>query len=407
MCAIVWIKSCFCSVMRLRFRKALAALVVIFIFVLTWLFTPVWEDWKPKRVLAQTSHVRKNMTTLLSFVMANRNDGYGGASSLKRVGNTLRALNHFAGKYNVSLELIIVEWNPPAGRPGVETTLPSLPNIAVVRVIKVPKWVHDAWSEPQVKAGLPNLPMMEFVAKNIGIRRANGQFIMGHALDTIICEAWWEDVGRHDLLGRSLKENGSKKVVFRMVRVDTNVVLDGSEPIEEWERLMGARVERVHTCPTTVLFNRSSLMGSDGKGTNLKKVLADADACSQNRNEVFDYASGDFQLVSKHDMYLLRGYVEGNTYAHFDSVFMYQARKLGFKIQGFFTRASDPDVIYNVWHQFHDAGGLEKRYSEFQKIITPLDNFRRNPFWVKNSDDWGMRGEHFPEIVWMKGVLQE
>jgi hypothetical protein len=76
----------------------------------------------------------------------------------------------------------------------------------VSHFVKVPKWVHDAWCEPLVEAGLDHPPMMEHLAKNIGIRRANGQFIMGHALDTIICEAWWEDVGRHDLLGRSLRE---------------------------------------------------------------------------------------------------------------------------------------------------------------------------------------------------------
>ncbi len=215
-------------------------------------------------------------------------------------------------------------------------------------------------------------------------------------------------------------------MVFRMIRVDTNIVLDGLEQMEDWERLMGASVEKLHTCPNTLPFNGSSLMvlalpcvdfsfvltnngwkGSDGKGTKLKMLLADADSCSKNSTEVFDFASGDFQLVSKHDMYVLRGYFEGNTYAHFDSVFMYQARKLGFKIRGFFFRESDPDVIYKVWHQFHGSGGLEKRYSEFEKVITPLNSFRQNPLCANNSDDWGMRDYSFPEVVWVNGVLQK
>ncbi len=38
---------------------------------------------------------------------------------------------------DVPLELVVVEWNPPSDRPGVEFTLPKLPNIKIVRVIKV------------------------------------------------------------------------------------------------------------------------------------------------------------------------------------------------------------------------------------------------------------------------------
>jgi hypothetical protein len=35
--------------------------------------------------------------------------------------------------------------------------------------------VHDAWCEPFVTKKIAHPPMMEFLAKNIGIRRANGK----------------------------------------------------------------------------------------------------------------------------------------------------------------------------------------------------------------------------------------
>jgi hypothetical protein len=102
-------------------------------------FKPLWKDWRPEKETKQAPafSTKSEGEFLLSFIMANRNDGYGGESSVQRVSNTFRAIDHFAGKYNVSLELIIVEWNPPNEHPGIETITPKLQNVAVVRIIKV------------------------------------------------------------------------------------------------------------------------------------------------------------------------------------------------------------------------------------------------------------------------------
>jgi hypothetical protein len=39
-------------------------------------------------------------------------------------------------------------------------------------------------------------------------------------------------------------------------------------------------------------------------------VVRETEACSKNKKENFGYASGDFQMVHRDDMHVLRGYVE-------------------------------------------------------------------------------------------------
>jgi hypothetical protein len=111
-------------------------------------FRPVWRD---EGMEKEEINFAVHEGIFLTLVMATRNDGYGGNSSRTRVATTLRMINYFAGKYGLAVELLFVEWNPPADRPAVWTTLPWMPNVAVVRVVTVPRWVHEAWSTPHVE----------------------------------------------------------------------------------------------------------------------------------------------------------------------------------------------------------------------------------------------------------------
>jgi hypothetical protein len=111
------------------------------------MFRPKWNE---EGMAREEINFKRYEGILLTLVMATRNDGYGGNSSLTRISTTLRMINYFAGKYGVALEVLFVEWNPPDDRPAVWTTLPWMPNVAVVRVVTVPRWVHEAWSQPHV-----------------------------------------------------------------------------------------------------------------------------------------------------------------------------------------------------------------------------------------------------------------
>lgn len=102
----------------------------------------------------------------------------------------------------------------------------------------------------------------------------------------------------------------------------------------------------------------------------------------------------------------IRGYGERNTYAHFDSVLIYKARKLGFNMHGFFHRPQDPTVPYLIWHQGHEEGGLSKRAKAYHDIVTPFWKYHQDPLWGENeADEWGMPDHSFEEVTWQYGEL--
>lgn len=122
---------------------------------------------------------------------------------------------------------------------------------------------------------------------------------------------------------------------------------------------------------------------------------------------MFSEGSGDFELMDRSSWAAIRGYVERNTYAHFDSVLIFYARRLGFKLHGFFHRESDPTCPYFIWHQGHEEGGLGKRAKTYNDIVTPFWKYMTDPLWSENNvDEWGMPYHEFEEVVWKYGVLQ-
>lgn len=151
---------------------------------------------------SSSSHVCGSTPPYLTLVLASRNDNYGGEDAASRIRASLRWTDRMAQRYGIAVEMIVVEWNPPPGQPLLWTVLPLLPNVQCVRIITVPTWVHEDWSARHRREGKQYPPVHEFLAKNIGIRRARGKWLMPQALDTLMSEMWWKDVA-DGLLERS------------------------------------------------------------------------------------------------------------------------------------------------------------------------------------------------------------
>lgn len=66
------------------------------------LYRPVWGVTNGTESGNRTEPLKMYPGILLSLVMATRNDGYGGASSLKRVSITLRTIDRMVGKCETS-----------------------------------------------------------------------------------------------------------------------------------------------------------------------------------------------------------------------------------------------------------------------------------------------------------------
>jgi len=86
-----------------------------------------------------------------------------------------------ARRHNLPSELIIVEWNPPAGRARLAEALrwPDEFGPCQVRFIVVPPELHGRYRHADA------LPLYQMIAKNAGIRRAQGRFILATNIDIL------------------------------------------------------------------------------------------------------------------------------------------------------------------------------------------------------------------------------
>src|SRR5262245_36569909 len=115
----------------------------------------------------------------LSVVVTTRNDDHGG-DPLKRLQMFVDCFDEQCRRTGLDAEVIIVEWNPPAGRPSIASLLmlPEQPFCAY-RFIEVPSETHQTLRYADV------LPLFQMIAKNVGIRRARGRFVLATNIDII------------------------------------------------------------------------------------------------------------------------------------------------------------------------------------------------------------------------------
>ncbi len=152
----------------------------------------------------------------LSVVVAARNDDHGG-NLLGRMQVFVDAWINQCKRHNLDSELIIVEWNPPADRVGLMQALrwPDETAPCQVRIIEVSRQLHSRYRHAAA------LPLYQMMAKNAGIRRARGEFILATNIDIV-----FSDELMQFLAARRLEKG-------RMYRIDrhdaaTDVPVDGS-----------------------------------------------------------------------------------------------------------------------------------------------------------------------------------
>ena len=200
---------------------------------------------------------------LVSLVLTGRNDGYGGDFTA-RFFRTLQFNHAQLTARGVPHEVVFVEWAPPADAPLlVERILDAIPDLDP----RVCSWyVVDARYQDALSLN-PRLQYLEFLAKNVGVRRARGRFVL-----TSNCDVY---LGRRvlDSLEQSRLQPG---VLYRAPRHDIKLAVDQSHldwaVLEDPRNLDG---------PAHVL--RSPYMGS---------------------------ATGDFVLLDRESFHEIRGFNE-------------------------------------------------------------------------------------------------
>jgi hypothetical protein len=276
-------------------------------------------------------------TPALSVVVTGRNDEYGGDFN-ERFFTVLRFNLQRLAEHGVSCEIVFVEWNPVAAKPYLADLLarefPTLAEGTLARYVVAPEY-HAALTQN------PQLGYLEYVAKNVGIRRAAAPFVLVTNTDV--------------LFGREVVEaiagGVSAGTVYRAARYDIKLGVDQSHL--SWDSL------------------------ADPANHVRRPVL---------KPPLFSGGSGDFVLADGESWHLLRGYNE-----------VYRAARVGIDLN-FLVKAHGAghpiaDIGGPVYHINH-VGSLRTSKGLYRDTPsdTPWGNLRWHSRHVayQNPDGWGL-----------------
>lgn len=334
----------------------------------------------------------------LSIVVASRNDTHG-VSILERTRLFLNALFVHTRRRRFPVEIIFVEWNPPADRPPLSEVLPapSRDDVATVRYVRVPATVHQTFRRAR------EVPLFQMIAKNVGIRRARTGFILCTNVDLVFSHALMDA-----LAGTALRTD----TYYRANRCD---VPDQIDPAWDLDRQLDwCQSHVIRRLGRDMRYRHINLehAGIQHKGA-VKKWLFDKMAIAMNGfwspekrrlYQIDSFACGDFTLMAKEAWLAIQGYLELDLYSlHVDTLALVAATALGYKQHVFPGQACSYHIDHpSGWEALSPLERvrfLEQRPALDYSLVHDLGLHalaRREPFGL-NGADWGYADMIFDE----------
>jgi len=272
----------------------------------------------------------------LSVVVTARNDNHGG-DLLRRMQIFTSGWLEQCRRWRLRSELLFVEWNPPADRPRLIDALrwPADLGPTTVRFIEVPAARHARLAHAD------KLPLFQMIAKNVGIRRARGQFILATNIDLLFSDELvrWLAAGR--------LRSGR---LYRIDRhdVDRDVPLEGT--LDEQLAYCRGHVLRIASRQHTKVLATGACYAAT-HGSRRHRIL----------DRLMDWglfpirwpallhlnACGDFTLLHRDDWHRLGGYAEWEIFSlHLDSLLCHAAHAAGIRE----VVLTEPLRLYHIEH---------------------------------------------------------
>ena len=320
---------------------------------------------------------------MLSFIVSARNDNYGG-NFLHRIQSFVSSLLTLWQKYSLDAELVIAEWNPPQESPRLKDVLvlPKFLKPGIVRIIEVHSEIHHK---------LPNsdrMPMFEYIAKNVGIRRARGEFVLSTNPDLLYSE---------ELIRFFAEKKLSKECFYRIDRYDVKEQVPIDLSVEKQLEFCADHTFRIAKLGRTVLMEPllrkvAHLPRSIMPTMYEKKELICSGGPYRKLRRIHTNASGDFLLIAREGWYAIRGYPELKTNSFIDGYGCFLAAALGLRQ----VILKNPMRIY---HQEHDRSEFAKRpLTDYQQYLEHgMNMLQSKQPEVFNSDGWGLGNYQLPE----------
>lgn len=367
----------------------------------------------------------------ISFVVATRNDNHGG-NMRKKNQFFIDKWAYVTAKYNLSCELIVVDWNPIKENEDLQNTLnyPKLNPNQSIRIIKVPEKFHKKYNSSD------QLKFFQMQAKNVGIRRAKGQFILCTNIDIVFSEEMIKYLSEKSLNENKIYRTDRYDIDFDSfdnLNNDTDFFMSYCTGIHKKNYSIDLKTNKKYYIYRSITkatyevlkdFILSLVSTKKRKRTHflirpflfLKKLIIKSPSILINLAtrikkfrilkslpELHTNGCGDFTLASQKIWGNCDGYYEYDGYSFFiDSLFLYYAY-----FKGYITT----EINHKIFHVNHSQGfiagsddlfkSLRERnipYINFELYLEYIRLYKKNKNYLVQKKEWGLKDKILDEF---------
>ena len=349
----------------------------------------------------------------LSIVAASRNDNHGNNLD-ERTNLFIKSLAENCKKYKIQSELLLVEWNQ----------IPNTKTLADRLDLATNEYFHCKIVTVSQKhhLSLPNSDRLKFfqmIAKNVGIRRASGKFVLATNIDVIINQNLYQFISK-----KKLKEKTIYRCDRHCIQYDYSGNIEDSH-LDQFTNFIDKKYYSIDVKTNEKYYVYSSFLRqlnnfftffSTKKNEKKlfqkitiknfisisKKIIFYLRNLKFFQEKLFTNACGDFTLLDKVSWIDIKGYFELPIYSwHLDSLFLWEAKFKKFKFYDFNNK-------YYIYHMNHDFSGvISQKENMFENLknnkIPYLTNeefldivikLSKNPDFMKTDEFWGLHNKN-------------
>jgi hypothetical protein len=361
-----------------------------------------------------------------SFVAASRNDDHGG-DLLRRTQSFINLLALQAERNRLRAELVLVDWNPPGSRAPLADVLdwPRVGEWFKAVVVVAPRAVH--LTLPHARS----LAMYQMIAKNVGIRRARGRYVIATNIDIIFSDelfTWlkttdledgclyrsdrWDipsDVQLEPDVGRLLERAHAEAIRLNL----KSGTFDRSAGVLTEPELKRVDHMLIHPIKTELLEIQRSVQAGRDPSEIIRRALEET--LPEMRRfyltpSLHLNGCGDFTMLSAASWRDLRGYPEWPVFSwNIDSILLIQAA-----MNGYVEAIAPPNCIhFHIEHSYgsgYTPGGADSlwrrllqrsipwlNWEDFRQLTLEMhDDVRQGARILFNDEGWGMADIDLP-----------
>ena len=358
----------------------------------------------------------------ISLVFACRDDDYGGQLK-ERIGCFIGYLAHVDRAFPGLFELVVCDWNPPSPEASLREGY-DWSGLGQVTFVTVEPELHDKY------VGSSRRPILDYIARNVAIRHAKGQFVCILNQDIFLTWGIFELLAERRLSTRHFYRadrcdfHPDFKTMAALERVEDYafrhcfavhrrhspqdeaimVPVDTGCPVGEWQGSRGFNGDRVLANKGIVFCEEGRLdaareqLGPNGK---LGRNLSDFERETYYRRFcLHTNAAGDFIIAPRRAFEEIHGFVETpDFYLHLDSYAIVQLYAAGYE-QAILV------LPHAVFHADHDCSGRLGRpesmdFPEHEKVWSKILMGEIPP--QINGPDWGLQRYDLQTIALCQG----